>query len=92
MYSMWVLNRKLEKEIEALTLAIKTRKMEIAIDQLLNVQVNEANGSYRTFLYRYHVCLILQVSMSCMSDITPTLLVAAVVKWTFLKGAWHLKG
>lgn len=36
---MWVLNRKLEKQIEAITLAIKTKKTEIAIDQLLNVQV-----------------------------------------------------
>ena len=39
LYAMWVLNRKLEKQIEAISLAIKTKKTEIAIDQLLNVQV-----------------------------------------------------
>lgn len=39
MYALWALNRKLEKEIEALTLSVNARKMEIAIDQLLNAQV-----------------------------------------------------
>ena len=39
MYSLWALNRKLEKEIEAIMLSIQTKRTEIAIDQLMNAQV-----------------------------------------------------
>lgn len=39
LYVVWALNRKLEKEIESMTLALKTGKMEMAIDQLLNIQI-----------------------------------------------------
>jgi len=40
MYSLWALNRKLEKEIEAIMLSIQTKRTEIAIDQLMNAQLN----------------------------------------------------
>lgn len=51
LYAMWVLNRKLEKQIEAISLAIKTKKTEIAIDQLLNVQVRMPILFYPLFLF-----------------------------------------
>ena len=51
LYAMWVLNRKLEKQIEAISLAIKTKKTEIAIDQLLNVQVRMSIPFYPLSLF-----------------------------------------
>jgi len=40
-YNLWVSNRKLEKEIETLKLSVNQKKIEMAVDQLINCQVDK---------------------------------------------------
>lgn len=41
-YGLWGINRKIEKEIEALTSAVNTMKLEMTIDQLLDMQMERS--------------------------------------------------